>query len=79
MPLVLYLPPDQSLNAGPVRRVQLWLEAQRHQWHRAPRYFADRRHLLELDVRLLQDVGLTREDVVRGLPFLHGAEGTTPR
>ncbi len=79
MPLVLYLPADQPLNAGPVRRTQLWLGAQRHQWRRALRYLADRRHLMELDARLLGDVGLTREDVVRGVPFLHGAEGITPR
>ena len=79
MPLVLHLPADHSLNARPMRRTQLWLAAQCRQWRHAPRYFADRRHLLEMDERLLQDVGLTREDVVRGVPFLHGAEGTTPR
>lgn len=79
MPLVLHLPADHPLNVRPARRAQLWLEAQCRQWHRAPRFFADRHHLLKLDARLLSDVGLTREDVVRGVPFLHGAESTAQR
>ena len=79
MPLVLYLPADHPADARLVRRVQVWLEAQYHQWHRAPRFFADRHHLLELDARLLSDLGLTREDVVRGVPFLHAAEGAAQR
>lgn len=33
------------------------------------RMAADRDHLRELDPRLLRDVGLTQEDVVRGVPF----------
>jgi hypothetical protein len=37
---------------------------------RACRLLADRRHLAELDPRLLRDVGLTSEDVARGVPFM---------
>ena len=39
------------------------------------RWLADRQHLREMDTRLLSDVGLTREDVRRGVPFRAG----TPR
>ncbi len=39
------------------------------------RWLGDRRHLREMDSRLLHDVGLTREDVRRGVPFRAG----TPR
>ena len=38
-------------------------------WARMLRWLADRRHLHEMDERLLRDVGLTREDVWRGMPF----------
>ncbi len=79
MPLLLYLPADHPVSARPVRRAQLWLEAQCHQWHRAPRFLADRRHLIELDARLLSDVGLTREDVARGVPFRPDAEDAAKR
>jgi uncharacterized protein YjiS (DUF1127 family) len=39
-----------------------------YRWYRRER---DRRHVLQLDDHLLRDVGLTREEVVRGLlpPF----------
>ncbi|WP_158537350.1 DUF1127 domain-containing protein [Humitalea rosea] len=36
---------------------------------RAWRWLLDRRHLADMDDRLLRDVGLTRQDVLRGLPF----------
>jgi hypothetical protein len=36
------------------------------------RWLGDRRHLREMDSRLLHDVGLTREDVRRGVPFRAG-------
>lgn len=36
---------------------------------RALRWSADRDQLAELDGHLLRDVGLTRQDVERGLPF----------
>ena len=49
-----------AVHAGAVREGR---------WTRALRWFADRRHLLEMDDRLLRDVGLTREDVRRGVPF----------
>lgn len=29
----------------------------------------DRQYLAEMDDRMLRDVGLTREDVTRGVPF----------
>lgn len=46
---------------------------------RFARHAADRRHLARLDERLLADVGLTRESVVRGLPFRSpAAAGTLP-
>jgi uncharacterized protein YjiS (DUF1127 family) len=38
---------------------------------RASRWIGDRQRLVELDDRLLRDLGLTREDVRRGLPFRH--------
>ncbi|MBI0539635.1 DUF1127 domain-containing protein [Roseomonas sp. KE2513] len=38
-------------------------------WTRTLRWFADRRHLKEMDTRMLRDVGLTPEDVRRGVPF----------
>ena len=43
--------------------------AREGRWTRLLRGLADRRHLREMDARLLRDVGLTREDVRRGLPF----------
>lgn len=49
--------------------MRLWLAAQGKQCRRAERFLLDRRHLLELDGRLLADVGLTREDVLRDVPF----------
>jgi uncharacterized protein YjiS (DUF1127 family) len=36
---------------------------------RLARHAADRRHLARLEDRLLEDVGLDREAVARGLPF----------
>ena len=36
---------------------------------RALRWAGDRRHLAELDDRLLRDVGLTRADLAHGTPF----------
>ena len=71
MPLLLYMPADQAGNARLTRRVRLWLEVQGELCRRAQRFLTDRRHLMELDARLLSDVGLTREDVARGVPFLH--------
>ncbi|MDJ0389115.1 DUF1127 domain-containing protein [Roseomonas sp. E05] len=38
-------------------------------WARSLRWIADHRHLREMDERLLRDIGLTRADVARGLPF----------
>lgn len=71
MPLLLYMPTDRAGNARLTRRVRIWLAAQGEQCRRAQRFLTDRRHLMELDARLLSDVGLTREDVTRGVPFLH--------
>ncbi len=73
MPLLLYMPADRAGNARLTRRVQLWLAAQGERCRRAQRFLTDRHHLMELDARLLSDVGLTREDVARGVPFLHQA------
>ncbi len=69
MPLLLYMPADQAENARFTRRVQLWLAAQAQHCRRAQQSLTDRHHLMELDARLLSDVGLTREDVARGVPF----------
>jgi len=74
MPLRLYLPADRAENTRLIRRVQLWLAAQGEQCLRAERFLSDRRHLLELDGRLLADVGLTHEDVVRNVPFRCGGQ-----
>jgi uncharacterized protein YjiS (DUF1127 family) len=46
---------------------------------RALRWARDRRSLLELDGRLLRDVGLARGDVERGLPFAAPADNRTYR
>lgn len=46
--------------------------AREGRWTRLLRWLTDRRHLREMDARLLQDVGLTREDVWRGVPFRAG-------
>lgn len=54
-------------------RPRLWLAAQVDRYRRAQRFRSDRRHLLELDARLLADVGLTREDILRNVPFRHGS------
>jgi len=70
MPLVLYLPASHYKgDTSPARRLQLWLATQKDGCRRAERFLSDRRHLLELDRRLLDDVGLTREDVLRNVPF----------
>ncbi|HWX49627.1 MAG TPA: hypothetical protein VNZ61_16380 [Roseomonas sp.] len=42
---------------------------QEGRWTRILRWLADRQHLREVDSRLLRDVGPTREDVLRGVPF----------
>jgi uncharacterized protein YjiS (DUF1127 family) len=52
-------------------------------WARLLRWNADRRHLIEMEDRLLLDVGLTRADIVEGAPFappcgLAGASGGGP-
>lgn len=72
MPLTLYLPADRAENTRLTRRIQLWLAAQKDGCRCAERFLLDRRHLLELDGRLLADVGLTREDVLRNMPFRCG-------
>ena len=75
MPLALHLPsghPDE--NASPANRLRLWLAAQQNEYRRVQRFLSDRRRLLELDDRLLGDVGLTREDVLRDVPFRYGAQ-----
>lgn len=46
---------------------------------RALRWAKDRRNLLDLDERLLRDVGLTRGDVARGLPFAGPANNRARR
>ncbi len=38
---------------------------------RVARWIEDRRQLSEMDEHLLRDVGLTREDVARGIPVTH--------
>ncbi len=75
MPLVLYLPAGHHGGDTPrVSRLWLWLATQRDGCRRAERFLLDRRHLLELDGRLLTDVGLKREDVSRDMPFRCGAQ-----
>ena len=75
MPLVLYLPAGHHSGDTPrVSRLWLWLATQRDGCRRAERFLLDRRHLLELDGHLLTDVGLTREDVLRNVPFQCGAQ-----
>ncbi len=69
MPLLLYMPADRAGNARLTHRVHLWLATQAQCCRRAQRFLTDRHHLMELDARLLSDVGLTREDVARGVPF----------
>ena len=56
-------------HAGPAREGR---------WRRMLRWVRDRRHLREIDDRLLRDVGLTREDVRRGVPFRIGAHHRAP-
>ena len=58
--------PDGS---GPARE---WL------WARMLRWRSDRAQLLDMDVRLLADAGLTREDVLRGTPFASEQRVTRP-
>ncbi len=41
---------------------------------RALRRASDRRHLMELDARMLRDIGLTQEDVLRDVPFAAARE-----
>lgn len=74
MPLTLYLPADLAENTRLVGCLQLWLAAQGERCRRAERFLLDRRHLLELDERLLADVGLTHEDVLRDVPFRCGGK-----
>ena len=76
MPLTLHLPADRAENTRFTRRLRLWLAAQGKQCRRAEQFLSDRRHLLELDGRLLADVGLTREDVLRNVPFRCGGQDT---
>lgn len=38
-------------------------------WARVLRWIGDRGRLTDLDDRMLRDIGLTREDVLRGTPF----------
>jgi len=44
-------------------------------WGCALRWMADRRRLGEMDERLLCDIGLTRADLARGLPFRRSSAG----
>ena len=75
MPLALYLPSSHPTeNASPASRLRLWLAAQQDECRRVQRFLSDRRRLLELDDRLLGDVGLTREDVLQDVPFRYGAQ-----
>ena len=50
----------------PVRYAEL---AREGRWAQFLLWLADRQHLLEVDTRLLGDVGLTRDDVRRGTLF----------
>lgn len=73
MPLVLHLPAGRrDGDTPPASRLRLWLAALHDECRRAERFLLDRRHLLELDGRLLDDVGLTREDVLQGMRFRCG-------
>jgi len=75
MPLVLYLPAGhRDGDTSPASRLRLWLAAQKDGCRRAEQFLLDRRRLLELDRRLLADVGLTREDVLRNVPFRCGGQ-----
>jgi len=70
------LPGALTVPVGPIGENRLW---------RWLRWRKDRRCLLKVDARLLIDSGLTREDVLRGVPFgpvpaqrspgSHGCEG----
>ena len=57
-----------NAGAGLARRAAAAFGNAVYRWYRRER---DRRHVLQLDDHLLRDVGLTREEVVRGLlpPF----------
>jgi len=79
MPLMLYLPAGhQGRDTPRASRLWLWLATQKDGCRRAERFLLDRRHLLELDGRLLTDVGLTREDVLRNVPFRCAAQDGGP-
>ncbi len=79
MPLVPYVPAGHHGGDTPcVSRFWLWLATQRNGCRRAERFLLDRRHLLKMDGRLLTDVGLTREDVLRNVPFRCAAQDRGP-
>ena len=74
MPLVLYVADRSPRTVSLMRRLQIWLATQKDQNRYARCFFADRRHLLGLEPYLLDDVGLTREDVLSGVPLRYGVE-----
>ena len=53
-----------NAGAGLARCAAAALGNALHRWWRHAR---DRRHIMQLDDHLLRDVGLTREEVVRGI------------
>jgi len=66
MPLILHLPAHLHTAPPLTRRLRLAVAAWSTGVSLGVRVLRDERHLLEMDPRLLADVGLTREDVARG-------------
>jgi uncharacterized protein YjiS (DUF1127 family) len=56
-----------NAGAGLARCAATAAAALGHALHRWCRHARDRRHIMQLDDYLLRDVGLTREEVVRGI------------
>ncbi len=66
------LPPNSRVHPQMPHGLQSGLTATSSRegpWARALREIEDRRNLTEMDDHLLGDIGLTRGDVARGLPF----------
>lgn len=68
-----------SVERAPPRRPARSRRQAETPFTRALRFEADRARLATLDPRLLDDVGLTEEDVARSVPFREPALGRTFR
>ena len=66
MPLVLHLPAHGDTAPSLTRRLRAAVAAWSSGVRFGIRVLRDEAHLREMDLRLLADVGLTREDVARG-------------